>query len=214
MDFLLRIHIYTFAYIYIIIIIIPGPLSTISSRISASGLRSGAQFFVFGSSVTPRGFPLRILPSLSARESLVASSSSIFARLAGLFRDEDGRPSRSQISLCIYLPRSSHALHARSSRAFYPRARNASRLAYAVFAFVPPSPPLTHRRPENLTRARLRHRPPYELRAYVNQYICKLFFCAFFCGATRIFYYYYFFFIFILAYCSVDYRTYTTRSIV
>jgi len=34
--------------------------------------------------------------------------------------------------------------------------------------------------PENLTRARLRHRPSYELRAYVNQYICKLFFLCFF----------------------------------
>jgi len=42
------------------------------------------------------------------------------------------------------------------------------------------SPPLLVVGPENLTRARLRHRPPYELRAYVNQYICKSFFLCFF----------------------------------
>lgn len=53
---------------------------------------------------------------------------------------------------------------------------------------VSSSSPSSSLRPENLTRARLRHRPPYELRAYVNQYICKLFFCAFFRGVTRIFF--------------------------
>ena len=44
----------------------------------------------------------------------------------------------------------------------------------------------------------LRHRPAYELRAYVNQYICKLFFCAFFLPArlrrrARHFFFYYYF---------------------
>lgn len=39
---------------------------------------------------------------------------------------------------------------------------------------------LSSLRPENLTwLTRLRHRPSYELRAYVNQYICKFFLCFF-----------------------------------
>lgn len=74
---------------------------------------------------------------------------------------------------------------------------------------------LSSLRPENLTwLTRLRHRPPYELRAYVNQYICKFFLCFFSRVQPAYFFYYYVFFIFILAYFSVDYRTYTTRSIV
>ena len=54
----------------------------------------------------------------------------------------------------------------------------------------------------------LRHRPPYELRAYVNQYICK-FFCAFFrrrpprAGTVVD----NFFFLYLIIF---DYRTYTT----
>lgn len=58
----------------------------------------------------------------------------------------------------------------------------------------------------------MRHRPPYELRAYVNQYICKLFFLCFFSArpseARTPFYIVY------LCLSFFDYRTYTTRAIV
>lgn len=64
------IYIYTFPYICIFIIIALLPLwassRLLASRVSTSGLRSGA--YIFGSSVTPRGSPLRILPSLGARK--------------------------------------------------------------------------------------------------------------------------------------------------
>lgn len=47
----------------------------------------------------------------------------------------------------------------------------------------------------------LRHRPAYELRAYVNQYICKLFFCAFFLSARQLWRPHFFFlFIYVVIY--------------
>ena len=60
----------------------------------------------------------------------------------------------------------------------------------------------------------LRHRPAYELRAYVNQYICKLFFCAFFAGTPTTASTPFFFLFRYLCLSFFDYRTYTTRSIV
>lgn len=95
-----------------------------------------------------------------------------------LSRDEDGRP---QPSLWIF-----HGL-SRFIRFRFMTASSSRGLADVPCMSRRLLSSLVVVGPENLTRARLRHRPPYELRAYVNQYICKLFFCAFFCGVTRIF---------------------------
>lgn len=131
---------------------------------------------------------------LSRRCSAASSFFSIsfgFARLVGLFRDEDGRP-KADDSLQVV---SSHVLDALLAR-FIPTSSYcvATRVRRACMSPAVSSSHSSSYGPKISRRwTRLRHRPPYELRAYVNQYICKLFFCAFFCGATRIFYYYYFF---------------------
>lgn len=203
-------------------------------RSRASTMRTnGRALSVSGSSVTPFGASFSGLSRRWARVNLrlslsfslsvyfvalLAASSSVFVLLCAarcLSRDEYGRPNRSR-SLRITSSRSFHAVRALLRSRFRPRARSLHRGSpCSCVRSCPPFPSHCRRRkgPKiSRGRTRLRHRPPYELRAYVNQYICKLFFLCFFRGATRIFYY--FFFIFILAYFSVDYRTYTTRSIV
>ena len=85
-------------------------------------------------------------------------------------RDEDERPNRLFRFFTVFRALSASALPRASCIAARGRLCISRRLLsfYVVVG------------PENLTRARLRHRPSYELRAYVNQYICKLFFLCFF----------------------------------
>lgn len=113
------------------------------SRVTTSRLRSGA-YMSSGSSVTPRGFPCRILPSLGARESLrlllyqplSSPPHHLLYAARRLSRDEDGRPNR--------LVRFSTVFRALSASALWPRAPPASRLADAR-VFVPPFPLLPSR---------------------------------------------------------------------
>jgi hypothetical protein len=173
-----------------------GPFSTESLESRFHESRGYGRVCIFGSSVTPRRASLLDPPlvrtgmSLSPSPRLVAVRPRLFdfvhRHLCVSTRGSlpVSRPRRTTLSLDSLL------LSVRAAGARLPldlsRPRGAlcpfARPADAVCASVCPavSPPLLVVGPENLTRARLRHRPPYELRAYVNQYICKSFFLCFF----------------------------------
>lgn len=168
-------------YIFIIIITIMGLFST-TCQSCFHDLGYGRALISSGSSVTPRGFPLRILPSLGVREppSPLASrrcSAAFFSPSSSSLRGSpplSRRRRTTQPSLWIF-----HGL-SRLIRFRFMTASSSRGLADVPCMSRRLLSSLVVIGPENLTRARLRHRPPYELRAYVNQYICKLFFCAFF----------------------------------
>lgn len=153
MDFHYNIYIYIYIscciYIYIfLIIIILGPLLDYLGRVSTSGLRSGALYNLRIVRDVCRGFPLRILPSLDAREPLslfpfpylMAAPPLltlfiilVFARLAAsLATKTDDPTARDLLSRC--LSRSSRASSASGimpASSFF-----ASRLANALYVCV------------------------------------------------------------------------------
>lgn len=166
MDFHYYIYIYILLYIYIfLIIIILGPLLDYLGRVSTSGLRSGALYNLRIVRDVCRGFPLRILPSLDAREPLSLFSISLshggstasnslhhpcLCAARRISRDEDGRSNRSRSPLTV-----SFTLLARFFR-FWHHARElvlcVATRERSLCVRVPPSP-LLHRR----RRARKSH---------------------------------------------------------